>query len=126
MCVLFVVPLFVYVFSPDVLWYEGSYSRVHLCLGLCLFLVHVVSLSCVQAITCMPHAFCFLRCDACGIILLSVVFAVCACVGIFAFLKVIINNNIHVQHRFAQANDGSTYTTKAHAFHALLLSSKHY
>ena len=32
---------------------------------------------------------------------------------------------IHVQHRFAQANVGSTSTTRVHAFHPLLLSSKH-
>ena len=31
-----------------------------------------------------------------------------------------------VQHRFAQANGGSTNTTKAYAFHALLLPSKYY
>ena len=30
------------------------------------------------------------------------------------------------QHRFAKANGGSTNTTRVHAFHALLLPSKHY
>ena len=39
------------------------------------------------------------------------------------FLKIILS---HVQHRSAHANGGSTNTTMAYAFHALLLPSKHY
>ena len=35
-------------------------------------------------------------------------------------------NTIHVQHRFAQANSGSTNTIRVHAFHALSLPSKDY
>ena len=31
----------------------------------------------------------------------------------------------HVQHRIAQANNGSTNTTSVLAFHSLLVSSKH-